>query len=699
MQLHNVLDSATQAPLASTDTISGPQGLVDPIKKPSTSKGSRISFESTLAGIKPMQIAVKIDHPSSQADILPKSFEIEAKNLCYKTPTPDGLLHKLTDRLCRRDCANPTNSTPSLIVKNVSFKAKSGEILAIAGPSGAGKSTLLELLAGKICPSSPPHSILINQQPMDMATFRRISGYIPQSDALFPLLSVKETFLFSAHLRLPPSVSSAEKQERVDALMKELGLMHVAETRIGNEDVRGVSGGERRRVSIGVDVIHDPAVLLLDEPTSGLDSASALHVVEMLRTMAKTRSRTIILSIHQPGYRIIQQINSFLLLANGYVVHHGSLQHLHQQLMAAGHKIPPQVNILEYAIEDIAARQSRGSILAQDASLKGGQQTFHEDQAHEGVGGYIPIQINSERIVHTLIDQSPSKAEIVAPAFANNSFREITVLSQRFSRNVFRTYELFTARTLQAVFAGLALGLLYIHVGTNLHGVVERMGFFAFTLTFLLSSTVEALPIFLQERHIFMRETSRGAYRISSYLMANFLVFLPFLFMLAVFYSVPVYWLIGLSRQLSAFCFFVFVVWLVLLMANAFVAFFGALVPDYIIGNSMISGCMGAFFLFSGYFISKQDMPSYWRFMHYVSLFKYPLDALLINEYASAPGKCFGMLLPGGGCTVTSEDVLLELGLEKSSKWNSVLVMVMFICVYRLLCHAVLQFKVCKRSR
>lgn len=185
------------------------------------------------------------------------------------------------------------------VLKNVSCRAKPWEILAIVGPSGAGKSTLLEILAGKI--TAQTSTIFINKKPIDKARFKKISGYVTQKDTLFPLLTVEETLMFSAKLRLklPP----CHLASRVDSLIQELGLGHVARARIGDDKNRGISGGERRRVSIGVDVIHDPRVLILDEPTSGLDSTSALQILDMLKTMADTRGRTIILTIHQPGIK------------------------------------------------------------------------------------------------------------------------------------------------------------------------------------------------------------------------------------------------------------------------------------------------------------------------------------------------------------------------------------------------------------
>ncbi|GLT25110.1 hypothetical protein SLA2020_002620 [Shorea laevis] len=141
-------------------------------------------------------------------------------------------------------------------------------------------------------------------------------------------------------------------------------------TRVGDDRVRGISGGERRRVSIGVDVILDPNVLILDEPTSGLDSTSALQIIDMLKVMAETRGRTIILSIHQPGFRIVKLFNSILLLANGSVLHQGTVEQLGASLRGMGLQLPLHVNTVEFAIESIEAiqQQKKGPVGIADAS-------------------------------------------------------------------------------------------------------------------------------------------------------------------------------------------------------------------------------------------------------------------------------------------------------------------------------------------
>lgn len=570
------------------------------------------------------------------------------------------------------------------VLKDVNFRAKPWEMLAIVGPSGAGKSTLLEILAGKLTPETA--SIFVNQKPIDKARFKRLSGYVTQKDTLFPLLTVQETLMFSAKLRLklPPS----ELGSRVKSLIHELGLEHVANSRVGDDRVRGISGGERRRVSIGVDVIHDPRVLILDEPTSGLDSSSALQIIDLLKSMAENHGRTIILSIHQPGFRIVKSFNSILLMANGSVLHHGSVDQLSVHMRSMGLDLPLQVNIVEFAIESIETLQQQPSPE---------QETFPQlasTPQNETRSGKCTLQqlFQQAKVMHDEIIDSGIDFRC---GYANSRISETLVLTHRFSKNIFRTKELFACRTLQMLIAGLVLGSIFYNLKDDLIGAEERVGLFAFILTFLLSCTTEALPIFLQEREILMKETSCGSYRVSSYAIANGLVYLPFLLILAILFTLPLYWLVGLNRNFSAFLHFLLLIWLILYTANSVVVCFSALVPNFIVGNSVISGVVGSFFLFSGYFISKDGIPGYWIFMHYVSLFKYPFEGFLINEFSGSK-TCLDYMF--GACVVKGEDVLREEGYGEESRWRNVVIMVCFILVYRFVSYVILRCRCSQKS-
>lgn len=578
------------------------------------------------------------------------------------------------------------------VLDGVSCKAKPWEILAIVGPSGAGKSSLLEILAGKLTPQSG--SIFVNGSPIDKAQFRKVSGYVTQRDTLFPLLTVEETLMFSAKLRL--RLPQAQLRARVKSLVKELGLEHVAMARVGDDRVRGISGGERRRVSIGFDVIHDPKVLILDEPTSGLDSTSALQIIDMLKVMAETRGRTVILSIHQPGFRIVKMFNSILMLANGSVLHHGTVDLLSVSLRMMGLQLPMHVNVVEFAIESIDLIQEQRKIQQENQPRMMLPATQQQKKAEEGESRSGKFTLQQLFQQSKVIDEEIMNVGIEIPRdFANSRFKETIILTHRFSKNIFRTKELFACRTIQMLISGIVLGSIFHNVKDDLTGTEEKVGLFAFILTFLLSCTTEALPIFLQEREILMKETSCGSYRVSSYAIANGLVYLPFLLILAILFSVPLYWIVGLNPNLMAFFHFLLLIWLILYTANSVVVCFSALVPNFIVGNSVISGVMGSFFLFSGYFISKHGIPDYWIFMHYISLFKYPFEQFLINEFSDSD-KCLQYIF--GKCVVKGEDVLREAGYEEESSWRNLVIMVGFILIYRFFSYVILRFRCSQRS-
>ncbi|CAH9089074.1 unnamed protein product [Cuscuta europaea] len=594
-------------------------------------------------------------------------YKIEAKNLSFTLPSrehDDGFDWTIWKRLALIKRRN--NNIRPYILRDVNCEARDGEITAIAGPSGAGKTTLLDILAGNKATSSSRGQVLVNGQPMNPPQFRRISGYVTQDEALFPHLTVEETLTYSARFRL--RLGRREAKERVGKLLKELGLDHVAGMRIGSIGSRRISGGEKRRVSIGVELVHNPSVLLLDEPTSGLDSAAALHMASLLQRMAKNQSKTVVLTIHQPGFRVLELFDKVVLLSHGFILHSGSLQLLEEKLKSSGYSIPLHVNVLELAIEVFTADYNHHAETMDDDYNEGDAIMIKEGKTH--------FSSNDNSSFHS-----------------NFAWEEVLILSRRFCSNIFRSKELFLAKLMQAPLVGVLLGSVFLNTYNN-HDpnkkvppqqLQNQIGFFAFSLTFLLSSNVEALPILLEEKRVVMRETSRGAYRISTYTIANALVFLPFLLLVALMYAVPVYWLVGLRPEFDGFFYYSLICWMIFLMGNSFVAACSALVQNFIVGMSLIGSVIGSFFLFSGYFIRKESIPKFWVFVHYLSLFKYPFECFLINEYGGEYGRRKCVQRVGDECVMYGDQLLEQEGLRESKKWINLVVMLAYILGYRFL--------------
>ncbi|MBN2193841.1 MAG: ATP-binding cassette domain-containing protein [Polyangiaceae bacterium] len=224
------------------------------------------------------------------------------------------------------DVLDRNTRQPLRIVDDVSFTVFPGEVVAIMGPSGSGKTTLLMALAGLGRPSQG--SVEINGRSLYGAGgvltpgFSALVGYAPQDDVVHELLTVEEAVRYSAQLRCAPSVSRAEIERRVTRALRDVGLEQKRRTRIGSVTSKSLSGGQRKRVNIAMELVTDPPVLLLDEPTSGLSSKDAADLVDLLRRLADG-GRTILLTLHQPSYPMFVEIDQLVLLEQGRLAYFG----------------------------------------------------------------------------------------------------------------------------------------------------------------------------------------------------------------------------------------------------------------------------------------------------------------------------------------------------------------------------------------
>ncbi|OMP05605.1 ABC transporter-like protein [Corchorus olitorius] len=287
--------------------------------------------------------------PNSSNPTVDPIFLLSFENLTYSVKVgPKSRFPYCGNNIVSRE----TNTNTKILLNDISGEAMEGEIMAILGASGSGKSTLLDALANRIDRNSLKGSVTLNGEALESSVLKVISAYVMQDDLLFPMLTVEETLMFSADFRLPLSLSNAKKKERVQALIDQLGLRNAAKTIIGDEGRRGVSGGERRRVSIGIDIIHDPILLFLDEPTSGLDSTSAYKVVKVLQRIAQSGS-IVIMSIHQPSSRIVDLLDRLIFLSHGQTVFNGSADNLPCFFDDFGCAFPKKGNPAEIALDFI----------------------------------------------------------------------------------------------------------------------------------------------------------------------------------------------------------------------------------------------------------------------------------------------------------------------------------------------------------
>lgn len=244
-----------------------------------------------------------------------RSVPIELKEVTYRHP-----------------CSSAKKVVKKKAIDNVSVLFPAGSVSVLMGPSGAGKSTMLNLLSGRLPGGTFCNDlgeiqpclqgdVLVDDRPVHLAAFKRLGTLTPQEDVLNEILTVRQTLVYAAELRSPGHWTHSRKLARVDAVIKELGLQHNAENVVGNSVKVGISGGQKKRLSIGVDLLAELPIMLVDEPTTGLDAASALDVVECLVSLAVDQHRTVVCTVHQPPWSTVLKFDRLVVLASGKIVY------------------------------------------------------------------------------------------------------------------------------------------------------------------------------------------------------------------------------------------------------------------------------------------------------------------------------------------------------------------------------------------
>ncbi|KAJ6675393.1 ABC TRANSPORTER G FAMILY MEMBER 28 [Salix viminalis] len=318
--------------------------------------------------------------------------------------------------------SSETAST-KVLLNDISGEAREGEIMAVLGASGSGKSTLIDALADRIAKESLKGSVTLNGEVLESRLLKVISAYVMQDDLLFPMLTVEETLMFSAEFRLPRSLSRSKKKARVQALIDQLGLRNAANTVIGDEGHRGVSGG--------------------------LDSTSAFMVVKVLQRIARSGS-IVMLSVHQPSYRILTLLDRLIFLSHGQTVFGGSPGSLPEFFGQFGHPIPENENRTEFALDLIReleeAPDGTKTLVEFNKSWQAMNNPMNRTRNVSKLSLKDAISASISR--GKLVSGAPNNSNLTSsvPTFANPLWTEMMVLSKRSLLNAKRMPELFGIR-------------------------------------------------------------------------------------------------------------------------------------------------------------------------------------------------------------------------------------------------------------
>ncbi|XP_042324674.1 broad substrate specificity ATP-binding cassette transporter ABCG2-like [Sceloporus undulatus] len=530
---------------------------------------------------------------------------------------------------------------------------------AILGPTGSGKSSLLDILAARKDPHGLSGDVLINGAPQP-ANFKCMSGYVVQDDVVMGTLTVRENLQFSAALRLPKTLRQREKNERIDQILNDLGLTKVADSKVGTQFIRGVSGGERKRTNIGMELITDPAVLFLDEPTTGLDASTANAVLLLLKKMAR-QGKTIIFSIHQPRYSIFRLFDKLTLLAAGRMLYHGPAQNAIDYFKSIGYECEPYNNPTDFFL-DVINGDSTAVTSNKTEEIDIDNIDEHMDRDKTLAEKLAEMYANSDYYQETKAELeklsfSPKKRETTFQqiTYSTSFCHQLKWVSKRTFKNLLGNPQASIAQLCVTVFLGLVVGAIFFGAKNDASGMQNRVGAMFFMTTNQCFSSISAIELFIVEKKIFIHEYISGYYRISAFYFAKLMAdLLPMRTLPSIIFTCIIYFMIGFKRTAAAFFIMMLTLTMVSFTATSMALAIATGQSVVSVANLLITIAFVFMIIFSGLLVNLTTIMNWLSWLKYFSIPRYGMTALQINEFVGLDFCGLSVNLTNPNCTDVS---------------------------------------------
>lgn len=575
-----------------------------------------------------------------------------------------------------------------------------GRIVAIMGPSGSGKSTLLDSLSGRLA-----RNVLQTGKVLLNGKKRRLDfgavAYVTQENVLLGTLTVRETVTYSALLRLPSSMTKAEVRRVVDDTLNEMGLRECEDRPIGTWHLRGISGGEKKRLCIALEILTRPRLLFLDEPTSGLDSASAFSVIETLRTLAIDGGRTIISSVHQPSSEVFALFDDLCLLSSGETVYFGDAKLAPQFFAETGFPCPSRRNPSDHFLrcvnsdfDDVATALKGSMKLRAEADLDP-LLKYSTSEIRERLVDKYRISDYAMMVRSTIneISKIEGVMEEVVKGSQATWCKQLRTLTRRSYTNMYRDFGYYRLRIIIYVLMAICLGTIYYDVGNGYTAIQARASCGGFVSGFMTFMSIGGFPSFIEEMKVFSLERQNGHYGVAAYIISNFLSSMPFLLTMSWASASITYWMVKFRPGFSYFAFFALNLYGGVSVIESLMMIISALVPNFLMGLILGAGVIGIMMLTSGFFRLLPELPKiFWRYpVSYIVYGSWGLKGAYKNDLL---GLEFEPMTPGGD-KLTGEYIITNMmGLSVSySKWWDLAMIFILLLAYRITFFFVLKVK------
>ncbi|XP_058762719.1 ABC transporter G family member 22-like isoform X2 [Vicia villosa] len=565
-----------------------------------------------------------------------------SSSILYKVSSLKQQIFTFSDVTYKVVLKGMTSSVEKDILNGISGSVNPGEVLALMGPSGSGKTSLLNLLGGRISHPTIGGSITYNEQSYSKFLKSRI-GFVTQDDVLFPHLTVKETLTYAARLRLPKTFTKEQKEKRALDVIYELGLERCQDTMIGGSFVRGVSGGERKRVCIGNEIIINPSILFLDEPTSGLDSTTALKIVQMLQDIAEA-GKTVVTTIHQPSSRLFHKFDKLILLGKGSLLYFGKASEAMNYFQSIGCSPLISMNPAEFLLDlangnindvsvpsELEDKVQIGNVEVEKYNGKPSPAVVHEYlvEAYESQAA----ETKKKTTVSLPLDEAlKTKASSPKRQWGASWDEQFSILFWRGIKE--RRHDYFSwLRITQVLSTAIILGLLWWQSDVkNPKDLQDQAGLLFFIAVFWgFFPVFTAIFTFPQERAMLNKERAADMYRLSAYFLARTTSDLPLDLILPVLFLLVVYFMAGLRLSAAPFFFTILTVFLCIIAAQGLGLAIGATLMDLKRATTLASVTVMTFMLAGGFFVQK--VPIFISWIRYMSFNYHTYKLLLKVQY------------------------------------------------------------------
>jgi len=586
----------------------------------------------------------------------------------------------------RRCCGllKPKSKPEKTILTNVSGIARPGEVLAIMGASGAGKSTLLNtLLLRNMEGLQVTGARVANKAVVTPTSLTAVSGYVQQDDLFIPSLTVREHLSFQARVRMDRGVPREQRMKRIEEVMHVLGLDKAADTLIGGERMKGISGGERKRLSFASEFLTNPSILFCDEPTSGLDSFMALSVMELLSKLSKM-GKTIICTIHQPSSQLFSMFDKLLLLAEGQTAYLGDAHKAKGFFSSIQYPCPQDYNPADHFVQVLAVLPGKEEKCKERINSICNQ--FNDSE--QGIS--LCSAVKSEESDNSEVVQG--KLEEVSPYKASWG-EQFSALALRQSLAVVKDPMLVKVRIIQGFVIAIILGTIFQGQDNDQAAIQNSNGALFVLITNISFGNIFAVcNAFCSELPIFLREHFNGMYRTDVYFLAKQLVELPLYIVEPLIVFTILYWMVGLNPAADKFFIGAAIVLLVVQVVLSLGYLLSCLAPNVDIALAIAPVFIIPFMLFGGFYLNTGSVPIWLSWLKYLSWFLYGFEALLINQWSSVEGIACSSnsILP---CLSTGEQVLDTLAFDKANFWRDIMMLVILAAVIRIVAFIVLFMK------